>query len=312
MNDRAEKCFYVTGGSGFVGSVLKTLVESSSPGNRFIAPDAGLDIRDVDALGASIAEAKPNYVVHLAAQSYVPDAFKDLRYTFDVNFYGTLNLLKALRANDFTGRMLFVGSGDMYGLVAEDELPISERRELKPRNPYAVSKVAAEALCYQWSQTEGMDIVMARPFNHFGPGQDTRFAIADFAAQIARMKLAGAPPTLTAGDVDAARDFTDVRDIAVAYIELLKKGRSGETYNVCSGKSRTIRELIEILADIAGIEVSVERDAARYRPSEQKRVCGDSSKLREHTGWAPRIDIRQTLEDTLEYWLERVSNNNAT
>jgi len=305
------KRFYVTGGNGFVGSVLKTLVEGRGQGDVFIAPGIETDVRDADALEESIAQARPDYVVHLAAQSFVPDAFKDPRATFDVNFYGTLNLLTVLRANRFEGRMLFVGSGDMYGLVPEDELPVVESRALKPRNPYAVSKVAAEALCYQWTQTESMDVVMARPFNHIGPGQDTRFAIADFAQQIACMKTGDASRTLTAGDVDAARDFTDVRDIAAAYLAMLEKGRSGEAYNVCSGRSRTIRELIELLGGIAGLDVVIECDPARYRPAEQKRVCGDASKLHAHTGWAPKIAIEQTLEDTLDYWLERAGRQHT-
>ncbi|MBW3567185.1 MAG: GDP-mannose 4,6-dehydratase [Proteobacteria bacterium] len=305
------KRYYVTGGSGFVGSVLETLITSEAPGNVFIAPGAELDIRDANALEESIAHAAPDYVVHLAAQSFVPDAFKDPRGTLDVNFYGTLNVLSALRATRFAGRMLFVGSGDMYGLVDEDELPVVESRALKPRNPYAVSKVAAEALCYQWAQTENIDVVMARPFNHIGPGQDTRFAIADFAAQVARMKTQAAPPVLSAGDVDAARDFTDVRDIARAYLALLASGRRGETYNVCSGTSRTIRELIEMLGEIAALEVSIVKDPARYRPAEQKRVFGDTAKIRAHTGWAPTIDIRRTLEDTLDYWLEKAGNQHT-
>lgn len=299
-----SKRYYVTGGSGFVGSVLKERIETS--GDIFIGMPVDIDIRDEDTLARSLADAKPDYVVHLAAQSFVPDSFKDPRATFEVNFYGTLNLLTALRATGFSGRLLFVGSGDMYGLVPQDEQPIREGRALKPRNPYAVSKVAAEALCYQWAQTEAFGIVMARPFNHIGPGQDARFAVADFAMQIAGMAKDGHPPVLTAGDVDAGRDFTDVRDIVSAYIALLEQGRSGETYNVCSGRSLPVRELIEGLADIAGIDLTIERDPARYRPAEQKRVCGDPAKLRNDTGWVPRIEMRQTLQDTLDYWLKRL------
>ncbi len=295
--------YYVTGGSGFVGLVLKERIEATK--NVFVAMPSDIDIRDEAALAQSLAKAKPDYVVHLAAQSFVPDSFKDPRATFDVNFYGTLNLLTALRANDFSGRMLFVGSGDMYGLVPEDEQPIGEDRALKPRNPYAVSKVSAEALCYQWAQTEPFEIVMARPFNHIGPGQDPRFAVADFAMQIARMAKAGEPPVLTAGDVDAARDFTDVRDIVSAYIALLEQGRTGETYNVCSGVSRPLRELIEGLAEIAGIDLTIAQDPARYRPAEQKQVRGNPAKLRNDTGWTPQIELRQTLKDTLDYWLKR-------
>ncbi len=297
--------FYVTGSGGFVGTFLRQRIEADHGADAFIGMPSDMDIRDEAALVQSLADAKPDYVVHLAAQSFVPAAFKDPRATFDVNVFGTLSLLGALRATGFAGRMLFVGSGDMYGLVPEDEQPIAEHRALKPRNPYAVSKVAAEALCYQWAQTEKLDIVMARPFNHIGPGQDPRFAIADFAMQIARMARGGQPRVLAAGDVDAARDFTDVRDIVSAYLALLEHGQAGEAYNVCSGTSRTVRELIGMLAEIAGIDLKIEQDPARYRPAEQKRVCGDPAKLRNDTGWKPGIGIRETLQDTLDYWLER-------
>lgn len=296
---------YVTGAGGFVGSVLRQQLAAEWPRAEFVPMPGEIDIRDRDSLARSLRDAAPQYVVHLAAQSFVPDAFKDPATTLDINLNGTLSLLLALRDMSFDGRMLFVGSGDMYGLVPEAELPIDEDRPLRPRNPYAVSKVAAEALCYQWSVSENLDIVMARPFNHIGPGQDPRFAVADFARQIAAMVAEGSPPVLVAGDVDAARDFTDVRDIASAYLKILGKGRRREMYNVCSGTSHTLRDIITMLAAEAGLDVSIERDPARLRPAEQKRVQGNPARLKRDTGWEPRRDLRETLRDTLQYWLDQ-------
>lgn len=296
---------YVTGAGGFVGSVLRQQLAEEWPRAEFVPMPGEIDIRDRDSLARSLRDAAPQYVVHLAAQSFVPDAFKDPATTLDINLNGTLSLLLALRDMSFGGRMLFVGSGDMYGLVPEAELPIDEDRPLRPRNPYAVSKVAAEALCYQWSVSENLDIVMARPFNHIGPGQDPRFAVADFARQIAAMVAEGSPPVLVAGDVDAARDFTDVRDIASAYLKILGKGRRREMYNVCSGTSHTLRDIITMLAAEAGLDVSIERDPARLRPAEQKRVQGNPARLKRDTGWEPRRDLRETLRDTLQYWLDQ-------
>lgn len=301
------KRLFVTGYSGFVGNALQRQLASGASGITAVAPDAGLDICDYDELLRAVAGAQADGVVHLAAQSFVPDAFNDPRATFDVNFYGTLNLLRALKETGFRGRMLFVGSGDVYGLVQPDDLPLRETHPLKPRNPYAVSKVAAEALCYQWSQTEGLDIVMTRSFNHLGPGQDTRFVMADFARQVAEIKLGKRMPTIHVGDIDVSRDFTDVRDVVRAYLALLEDGRTGEVYNVCSGREITIRSLLERLIDLAGVEAEIVRDTDRMRPSEQRRVCGCNEKLISDTGWRPEFAMDTTLTDTLKYW-EQISD----
>lgn len=296
------KRLFVTGYSGFVGNALKKQLASGASGITAVAPDARLDIRDYDALMRAVADAQADSVIHLAAQSFVPDAFNDPRATFDVNFYGTLNLLRVLKEIDFRGRMLFVGSGDVYGLVQPEDLPLRETHPLKPRNPYAVSKVAAEALCYQWSQTEGLDIVMTRSFNHLGPGQDTRFVMADFARQVAEIKRGKRRPEIHVGDIDVSRDFTDVRDVVSAYLALLQDGRTGEVYNVCSGREVTIRSLLEKLIELAGIEAEIVRDTERMRPSEQRRVCGCNEKLIGDTGWRPGLAMDTTLTDTLKYW----------
>ncbi len=163
-------------------------------------------------------------VIHLAAQSFVPESFKNPLETFDINFTGTYNLFSALKEYGFNGKILYISSGDVYGLVNEDKLPIAEYYPLKPRNPYAVSKVAAEALCYQWSVTEEMKIIIARPFNHIGPHQSERFVVSSFAKQIAEIELGLRKPVLSAGNIDITRDFLDVRDVANAYKLLLEKG----------------------------------------------------------------------------------------
>jgi GDP-4-dehydro-6-deoxy-D-mannose reductase len=293
----------VTGLSGFVGSYLA---------ERDDVLDLGVDGSTVDLtsraeVATAIAHLRPDAVIHLAAQSSVALSHKDPAGTYRVNFDGTLHLLDALKEAQFRGRMLYVGSGDVYGTVSPDRLPVAEDAPLRPRNPYAVSKVAAEALCYQWSQTGPFEIVMVRPFNHIGPRQGAAFAVADFARQIAAHRRGDAPAVLRVGDIDATRDFTDVRDIVTAYLDVLSRGRTGEVYNVCSGTEHSLREIIQGLLDAAGVRMTMEVDAQRLRPSEQRRMCGSYSKLRAHTGWQPRIPLHKTLADIVEYWDEKES-----
>lgn len=292
----------LTGSSGFVGRYMSEEMPCI-PLN-----DAGrhVDLRDSHQLDDVVFRLKPDAVIHLATQSFVPESFKNPRETFDINFIGTFNLLSALKATGFSGRLLFVGSGDIYGLVPPEQLPISEAFPLKPRNPYAVSKVAAEALCFQWSQTEGFDIVMVRPFSHIGPGQSERFVLSDFAMQIAEIKHGRRKPVLRVGDIDVTRDFTDVRDVVRAYQLLLQRGKSGEIYNVCSGREFTVRGLLNDMLEIAGVKASIEQENERFRPSEQRRVFGSFKKLYDETGWSPEIPIEQTLGDILEYWRRKI------
>jgi len=287
----------VTGVSGFVGQILCGRLRDME-----LCTAEGVDIRFPAQLADLMSQGPFDWVIHLAAQSFVPESFRDPRSTYDVNFFGTLNLLEALQANKFAGRFLYIGTGDAYGLVAESALPVKEELALKPRNPYAVSKVAAEALCYQWSQTSDFDVLMARPFNHIGPGQSERFAISDFAKQIVEVKKGIRSPVLQVGDIDASRDFTDVEDVVEAYFALLQKGRSGEVYNVCSENEYTIRSLIERMIAIVGKDIAIEIDPSRFRRSEQRRVWGCSQKLRNDTAWKPTISIEESLQRVLNYW----------
>jgi GDP-4-dehydro-6-deoxy-D-mannose reductase len=285
------------------------MVEAGEAGEGFdvvTLPEA-LDIRG-PALAPRIAALAPDAVLHLAARSSVAESFRDFNGYIEVNFGGTLNLLRALSGDGFRGRMVFVSTGDLYGMVPESELPIAEDRPLRPRNPYAVSKMAAEALCYQWTQTEGLDVVMARPFNHIGPGQDERFAVAAFAAQVARISAGRADPRVVAGDLEVTRDFTDVRDVVRAYFALLAKGRTGEVYNIGSGRETLLREILDRLLALAGVQADVETDPARLRASEQRRAIADVRKIARDTGWMARTMLDDTLRDTLEDWKGRIGN----
>jgi len=285
----------VTGNQGFVGRHFC----SSYGGVSLEDKNGAIDLRDAPRVRSAVAALAPEAVLHLAAQSSVAESFQDPSTTMAVNFLGTLNLLEALKAIQFQGVFVYVSSAEVYGMVADADLPTKETQALRPRNPYSVSKVAAEALCYQWSQTEKARIVVARPFNLIGPGQDRRFAIADFAQQIVEVRTGKRPPFLVTGNLDVTRDFTDVRDATRAYVQLLENGRNGEVYNVCSGRERSVRAMVEEMLRIAGVEAELRTDTIRLRPVEQRRMIGDNTKLREQLGWAPEILLDRTLTDVL-------------
>ena len=298
------KNILLIGGNGFVGTHLRIALKT-----KFAVASTGrdVDVRDFNQLHALVSRFQPDMVLHLAAVTTLRESFTNPQDTYDINFLGTLNLLMALRKSHFNGRMLFVSSSEVYGLLEESDLPVHETKVLKPLSPYAVSKISAESLCHQWSQTENFDIVIARPFNHIGPGQTERFAIADFGKQIAAIKLGLAEPLMHVGDIDSTRDFTDVRDIVAAYQLLLQQGRNGETYNVCSGTERSIRSLIERMCQLAGVVVDLRTDPARSRPSEQRRVVGSNNKLTDETGWVPQHSLDQTLLDIVNYWVYKLN-----
>lgn len=292
----------VTGASGFVGHHLLGAVRSGLFGNvELLTTPEGFDIRDSRAVKEFVSASAPEFVLHLAAQSFVPRSFEDPRETLEINLLGTLNLLQALDGAGFTGRMLYISSGDVYGRVPDSDLPVDESRVPEPRNPYAVSKFAAEQLCLQWHRSHKLDVIIARPFNHIGPGQRDDFVIPSIAKQIVAMKCSGPPFILEVGDIDVSRDMTDVRDIVAAYAALLKSGQAGAVYVVASGVESSIRELLRIMCEAEGVDPEIRQDPARLRPAEQGRMVANHALLTETTGWTPSIPIRKTLEDILEY-----------
>ena len=307
----------ITGASGFVGYYVMQAL-----GKLHCIPLAGekgaIDVRDSGGIKSFLsAPGTPVFdaVIHLAAQGFVPESFKNPLETFDINFTGTFNLLNALKETGFKGKILYVSSGDIYGLADESSLPIKEEYPLKPRNPYAVSKVAVEALCYQWSVVEaGMRFIVARPFNHIGPNQSESFAVSSFAKQVIEIEIGLKKPLISAGNIDATRDFLDVRDVADAYKILLeketgKKGISGnkfDVFNICSGAEVSMRSILNLMFEITGIEAEIEIDEAKLRPNEQKRIYGSGNKLKNYTGWRPKIPLKQSIEDILNYWREKL------
>jgi GDP-4-dehydro-6-deoxy-D-mannose reductase len=294
----------LTGASGFVGRHMSAAVPCVALADR---DGVEVDLRNRGQVLTALAALRFDTVVHLAAQASVTASFDDPDVTYDVNFTGTHNLLRCLKELGFTGRLLYVGTAEEYGEVDETCLPVSEHQPLRPRSPYAVSKVAAEALCYQWSQTAGLDVVCVRPFNHVGPGQSASYVIPAMARQVVEIRRHMLPAELVLGSLDVTRDVLDVRDVVSAYVALLDGGRSGEVYNVCSGVERSVRELATALLEAGGVQATLSTDERLVRPYEQKRMVGDNTKLRKATGWSPSIPFVRTLADVIDDWEARLT-----
>ena len=296
----------VTGASGFVGGHLLAALRLAghdpiaAGGPRDGAPFVPLDILAPEAVRAVVDAAAPDAIVHLAGQAFVPQSLADPLGTFAINATGTVHLLEAVRAvrerGGSTPRVLIVSSAEVYGRHAPERMPLDEAAPLRPGNPYAASKAAAEACALAWSRAYGLDVLVARPFNHIGPGQDARFVVASFAAQLAAI-AAGGPRLMHVGNLDAQRDFLDVRDVAAAYAALIANGRSGEVYNICSGRPVAIREVLRQLITIARVPVEIRDDPERLRPSDLPILSGDAGKLRAATGWEPRYALDASLRD---------------
>ena len=298
----------VTGHTGFVGRAVQSVLNANPEQARWrlaMLPD-GFDIRS-PALARHIADARADAVLHLAGLTSVGESFRDPQRYFDVNFNGTWNLLRALRQASFTGRFLFVSSGDCYGYVTEGDLPTRETQPLRPRSPYAVSKVAAESLCFQWAQTERLDVVLARSFNHIGPGQDIRFAVASFAQQLTAIRRGIRAPRIVTGNLDVTRDLTDVRDVVGAYVSLLERGHTGEVYNVGSGRETRLADVLDMLVSLAGVTPEIVTDPARVRSDEQRRAVADVRKIAAETGWAASTPLARTLTDMLDDSARRIA-----
>ncbi len=295
----------VTGASGFVGRHLVSHLLDA--GDEVIESTA--DVRDPAAVGATLSAAAPDVVYHLAAQADVGGSWNRTVETLRINVEGTVNVLAAAREAG-VDRVLAVTSADVYGIVGPEQLPLDEETPFRPVSPYAASKAAADLYALQAWLGHHQDVVRARSFNHLGPGQSDRFVASALASRVAANELSGAG-VVRVGNLDARRDFTDVRDVVAAYRLLVLHGTPGEAYNVCSGVDRPVRDLAERLVALARRPMRLETDPELLRPVDLPVLRGDPSKLMAATGWRPTIDIDRTLTDLLDDWRERYAVTDA-
>ena len=322
-----ERSVLITGANGFVGCHLARLLRSKKAAvhgtvfgdenketiGALLPPECchPVDLRVKKHVRDLVGAVKPDIVFHLAAQSHVPTSWSNPRLTLEVNVLATLTLLESLADLAPHAAIVLIASGDIY-----EVLPglTPETTPYRPRNPYALSKLAADLLGEFMCLGQGVKAVRLRPFNHTGPGQDPQFVLPAFARQVALIEAGLQEPVIRVGNLEVERDFTDVRDMVRAYWLAARKCVPGECYNVASERTHSIRALLEMLLRLSRMRpgrarggITVEVDPALYRPSENVRQCGDSSKFHAATGWTPRIPIERTLRDILEYWRREVS-----
>ncbi|MBN2537689.1 GDP-mannose 4,6-dehydratase [candidate division WOR-3 bacterium] len=264
------------------------------------------DLRDATSVRELVARVRPDGIFHLAAQSFVPMSWIAPAETLGTNIIGQSNLFEAVRAAGLDCRIQIAGSSEEYGLVLPDETPIKETNPLRPLSPYGVSKVAQDAMGWQYFKSYGLKIVRTRAFNHTGPRRGEVFATSNFARQVALIEAGKQDPAISVGNLDAVRDFTDVRDTVVAYHLLLEKGEPGEVYNICTGSGWRIGDMLEVLLKLSRVKVEVKPDPARMRPSDVELLVGDPTKLKKQTGWKPKYAFEQTMADLLDHWRARV------
>ncbi len=264
------------------------------------------NVLDQSSLQSQLARIRPDYIFHLAAESLVPTSYIQPQHTMETNVMGTLNLFEAVRHVGIDPVIQIAGSSEQYGQVDERHLPAAEDTPFNPLSPYAVSKVAMDYLGYQYYMSYGLRIVRSRAFNHEGPRRPDAFVTSYLAKEIALIEKGKKKPVIPVGNLEAKRDYTDVRDITQAYLLLVEKGEPGEAYNLSSGIAYKISDVLDILISVSGQSVDVEVDPKRLRPSDPPILLGDSTKFRKRTGWAPKIPFEKTMADLLDYWRARV------
>jgi GDP-4-dehydro-6-deoxy-D-mannose reductase len=312
----------ITGATGFAGSHLAEYLVAHTDlevwGTDISSNDRNIahikenlqfvvgDMSEPAVASGILSQVQPDYIFHLAAQAFVPQSWSDPWDTIANNVRAELNILQTLVDSGPSTKVLIAGSADEYGMIRPDELPITETTPLRPYNPYAVSKVAQDLLGYQYFASHGLPVVRVRPFNHIGPRQSPAFVTSDFAKQIAEIELALREPKLHVGNLDARRDFTDVRDMVQAYFLALERGEPGEVYNLGAERAYSIEQVLDMLLGLSDAEIEVVQDTTRLRPSDVPVVVSDCSKFRQSTGWRPTVSMEDSLRDILDYWRERV------
>ncbi|MBA3947032.1 MAG: GDP-mannose 4,6-dehydratase [Herpetosiphonaceae bacterium] len=311
----------ITGINGFVGGHLAEYLLSASddeiwglarssevrlPQLRQRVQMVAADLLYRASTEAALRRVRPDVIFHLAAQAHVPTSFADPGTTLTSNLLAELHVLEGVRVIGCDPIILVVCTADEYGAVRPEDLPINEDTPLRPNNPYAVSKVAQDMLALQYYLAHHLRTVRVRPFNHTGPRQEPEYVLPAFARQVARIEAGLQPPVLAVGNLQAQRDFTDVRDMVRAYHLAISNGQPGEVYNIGSGKALAIQALLDGLLALSHVPITVESDPERMRPADVPVVCCDPRRFQRCTGWQPEIDVAQTVSDTLQDWRERV------
>lgn len=307
----------ITGISGFVGSYLaEYLLEATDwevAGTVFGPFDNIANLGDqlelypaelsrLDVMTFILEQAQPDVIFHLAAQPLVSASRRDPWGTLETNIRMQLNVLEGVARTDPKCRVLVVGSSEEYGLISPEDLPVDEDTPLRPTSPYGLSKVAQDLMGLQYHLTHNLHVIRARPFNHMGPRQRVGFVAPDFASQIAAAELGLQAPVLEVGNLSARRDFSDVRDVVRAYVMLVTHGEAGQVYNIGSGESHSVQEVLDTLLAMSQVAIEVRQDPKRMRASDVPEAISDTSRLQERTGWQTTISFAQSLRDVLEYW----------
>lgn len=319
---RNKKIGLITGVTGFAGSYMAELLlkegfevhglcrwRSRTENIDCIKDKIHLiegDLLDTHSLQKAMMDVRPTYIFHLAAQSFVPASWTSPSVTLEINVVGSCNLFEAVRGAKIDPLIQVACTSEEYGLVFPGEIPIKETNPLRPLSPYGVSKVAMDYLGYQYFKSYNMKIVRTRGFNHTGARRGEVFAESSFAKQIAEIEKGLKKPILFVGNLEAQRDYTDVRDMVKGYKLAVEKGESGEVYNICSGKAVKMQKVLDILLSFSKIKVGVKQDPSRMRPSDVPILLGDNSKFVKKTDWKPIISFEKTLEDLLNYWREKI------
>lgn len=267
------------------------------------------DLRDPFSVRKIISDVKPERIFHLAAQSFVPTSWKAPEETLTTNIVSELNIFEALRLEKVDARVQIACSSEEYGQVYPIETPIKEDNPLRPLSPYGVSKVAQDLLAYQYHASYGLYTVRTRAFNHTGPRRGEIFATSNFAKQIAEIEKGLKEPVIYTGNLEALRDFTDVRDMVRGYWLALEKGTPGDVYVLASGEAYSIGRMLDVLLSFSTSKVTIEQDSSRMRPSDVPILLGDATKFQQQCGWKPEISFEKTMEDLLNYWRDRIRIN---
>ncbi len=314
----------ITGITGFAGSHLAEYILANHPGVRVFGiirwrsrkdniihildklELVEADLKDMVSLKKAFAVVKPDRIFHLAAQSYVPASWKLPAETFAINAIGQINLFEALLSIKADPKILVAGSSEEYGQVFPEEIPMKETNPLRPLSPYAVSKAAQSLLAYQYFKSYGVRAVRTRGFNHTGPRRGDVFVTSNFAKQIAEIEKGLIEPVIHVGNLEAKRDFSDVRDIVRAYWLAAEKGEDGEVYNVGTGRAIAMKDMLDMLLAQSPVKVKIKVDPDRLRPSDVPILLSDCRKFAKLTGWKPKIPLERTFRDLLNYWREKV------